>query len=190
MRPYETLWTSYLTPSRPHVPASQTQSKTIFVLRDHGLRTPREEMAFTARPKIQSQSQIFRYGRSIFCLPHRPNFSDIFDLFHHWVSVVRVRDYPFKTSVNCHYFWPLPPYVGSFFTIIRWQIWPIFDPFTPTNCQRFKWMVPYWLFFVRSTYKKVQNHSPKHYSQKREDAQERSDSAPLFWDLNQSEKLS
>ena len=54
----------------------------------HGLRTPREEIAFTARPKIQSQSEIFRYGRSIFCLPHRPNFSDIFDLCLHWVSVV------------------------------------------------------------------------------------------------------
>ena len=57
---------------------------------DHGLRTPREVIAFTARPKIQSQSQIFRYGRSIFYLPHRPNFSDIFDLCCHWVSVVRV----------------------------------------------------------------------------------------------------
>ena len=33
--------------------------------------------------------QIFRYGRSIFCVPHRPNFSDIFDLCLHWVSVVR-----------------------------------------------------------------------------------------------------
>ena len=55
----------------------------------HGLWTPREEIAFTARPKIQSQSQIFGYGRSIFCLPHRPNFSDIFDLCLHWVSVVR-----------------------------------------------------------------------------------------------------
>jgi hypothetical protein len=55
----------------------------------HGLRTPREEIAFTARPKIQSESQIFRYGRSIFCLPHHPNFSDIFDLCLHWVSVVR-----------------------------------------------------------------------------------------------------
>ena len=44
---------------------------------------------FTTRPKIQSQSQIFRYGQSIFCLPHRPNFSDIFDLCLHWVSVVR-----------------------------------------------------------------------------------------------------
>ena len=29
--------------------------------RHHGLRTPREEIAFTARPKIQSQSQIFRH---------------------------------------------------------------------------------------------------------------------------------
>ena len=56
---------------------------------NHGLRTPREEIAFNARPKIQSQSQIFRYGGSIFCLPHRPKFSDIFDLCLHWVSVVR-----------------------------------------------------------------------------------------------------
>ena len=54
----------------------------------HGLRTPREKIAFTARPKIQSQSQFFRYGQSIFCLPHRPKFSDIFDLCLHWVSVV------------------------------------------------------------------------------------------------------
>ena len=66
-------------------------NKSIFVLYTylHGLRTPREEKVFTARPKIQSQSQIFRYGRSIFCLPHRPNFSDIFDLCLHWMSVVR-----------------------------------------------------------------------------------------------------
>ena len=27
----------------------------------HGLRTPIEEIAFTAQPKINSQSQIFRY---------------------------------------------------------------------------------------------------------------------------------
>ena len=45
----------------------------------HGLRTPREEIAFTARPKIQSQ--IFRYGQS--------KFSDIFDLCLHWLSLVR-----------------------------------------------------------------------------------------------------
>ena len=56
---------------------------------NHGLRTHREEIAFTARPKIQSQSQIFRYGRSTFCLPHWPKFSDTFDLCLHWVSVVR-----------------------------------------------------------------------------------------------------
>ena len=34
----------------------------------HGLRTPGEEIAFTAQPKINSHSQSFRYGRSIFCL--------------------------------------------------------------------------------------------------------------------------
>ena len=62
---------------------------TLFIYPNHGLRTLREETAFTARPEIQSQSQIFRFGRSIFCLPHRPNFSDIFDLCLHWVSVVR-----------------------------------------------------------------------------------------------------
>ena len=59
----------------------------------HGLWTPREKIAFTAQPKIHSHSQIFRYGRSIFCLPHRPNFSDIFDLCLHWVSVVRAYDH-------------------------------------------------------------------------------------------------
>ena len=55
----------------------------------HGLRRPGEEIAFTARPKIKSQSQIYRYGRSIFCLPHRPKISGFFDLYLHWVSVVR-----------------------------------------------------------------------------------------------------
>ena len=48
----------------------------------HGLRTPREEITFTAWPKTHSHS------RSIFCLQHRPNFSDIIDLCLHWVSVV------------------------------------------------------------------------------------------------------
>ena len=51
------------------------------------LWTPRDEITFTARPKIHSNSQICRYGRSIFCLPHQPNFSVIFDLCLHWVSV-------------------------------------------------------------------------------------------------------
>ena len=53
-----------------------------------GLRTPGEEIAFTAWPKINFHSQIFRYCRSIICLPHWPNFSDFFDLYLHWVSVV------------------------------------------------------------------------------------------------------
>ena len=64
----------------------------IFDITEHGLRTPREEKAFTARPKIHSHSQIFRYGQSISCLPLRPNFSYIFDLCLHWVSVVRGVD--------------------------------------------------------------------------------------------------
>ena len=60
----------------------------------HRPRTPREEIAFTEWPKIHSHSQIFRYGRSIFCLPYRPTFSDIIDLCLHWVSVVRgTRDW-------------------------------------------------------------------------------------------------
>ena len=54
----------------------------------HGLRTPGEDIAFTARPKIKSQSQIFRYGQSIFCLPHQPKIPDFFDLCLSWVSVV------------------------------------------------------------------------------------------------------
>ena len=42
---------------------------------NHGQRTPREEIAITAPPKI-------------FCLPCRPNFSDFSDLCPHWVSIV------------------------------------------------------------------------------------------------------
>ena len=58
----------------------------------HGLRTPGEEIAFTAQLKIHSQSNIFKYGRSIFCLPPRPKFSDFFDLCLHLVSVVRDKN--------------------------------------------------------------------------------------------------
>ena len=67
-------------------------SKTVYTFRlgcTHGLRMPSEEIAFTTRPKIKSQSHIFRYGRSIFCLPHRPKISDFLDLCLHWESVVR-----------------------------------------------------------------------------------------------------
>ena len=75
--------------------------------RQHGLWTPREEISFTARPKIQSQSQIFRYSRSIFCLPHWPNFSNIFDLYLHWVSVVRVL-YEHKICMQNAAFFDVP----------------------------------------------------------------------------------
>ena len=45
---------------------------------NHGLRKPGEEIAFIAQPKIYSRSQILRYCRSIFCLPHRPKFQKYF----------------------------------------------------------------------------------------------------------------
>ena len=62
-----------------------------FLSSTHGLRTPGEEIAFTARPKIHSNSQIFRYSRSIFCLPHRPKFSGFFDLCLHWVYLIFIH---------------------------------------------------------------------------------------------------
>ena len=58
---------------------------------------PREKIVFTARPKIQSQSQIFQI-----CLPHRPKFSEIFNLCLHWVSVVRVCHQHYTTINDCH----------------------------------------------------------------------------------------
>ena len=65
-------------------------SLALFFVPKHGLWTPREIIAFTARLIIQFQFQIFRYSQSIFCWPHWPNFSDIFDLCPHWVSAVHV----------------------------------------------------------------------------------------------------
>ena len=41
---------------------------------NHGLWTPGEEIAFTARLKNKSQSQSFRYCQSIFCLLIGPKF--------------------------------------------------------------------------------------------------------------------
>ena len=64
-----------------------------------GLRTPGEEIAFAARPKIKSQSQIYSYVRSIFCLPHPPKISGFFDLCLHWVSVVPAESCSERT---CH----------------------------------------------------------------------------------------
>ena len=49
---------------------------------------------------IYSHSQIFRYRRSIFCLPHRPNFLYAFDLCFHWMSVVRESGIRSKTMLH------------------------------------------------------------------------------------------
>ena len=67
----------------------------------HGLQMPGEQIAFTARPKIKSQSQIYRYGRSIFCLPHVPKISGFFDLCLHWVSVVRASTHVKLLQLYC-----------------------------------------------------------------------------------------
>ena len=63
----------------------------------HGLRTPNEEIAFTAR-QIKFKSQIFRYGLNISCLPKRPKISDFFNLCLYWVSVV--RDHIYKVQIG------------------------------------------------------------------------------------------
>ena len=56
----------HLQSQMPKVPSSQ-QNHELFIKLSfaHGLRTPKEEIAFTARPKIKSQS-IFMYGH-FFC---------------------------------------------------------------------------------------------------------------------------
>ena len=41
-----------------------------------------------------------------------------------------------------HDFLPLPLCHRNFFTTIRLQIWPIFDPSPPKKCQCLKWMFP------------------------------------------------
>ena len=70
----------------------------------HVLRTPGEEIAFTARPNIKSQSQIYSYGQSVFCPPYQPEFSGFFDLCLHWVSVVHVLTYIGEQLQKCKTF--------------------------------------------------------------------------------------
>ena len=92
-------------------------SEKHFNCSSHGLRTSGDEIAFTARPKIKSQSQIYRYGRSILCLPHRPKISGFFDLCLHRVSVVRVSAHQSLPAVatnvqftQCRVQWTLKNY--------------------------------------------------------------------------------
>ena len=58
--------------------SAQSHNGLKYFLKKHWLRTPVEEITFTERPKIKSQSQIFTHGRSLFCLPHRPKIFDFF----------------------------------------------------------------------------------------------------------------
>ena len=81
----------------------------------HELQTPCEEIAFTEWPKIHSYSQICRCGQSIFCLSHRPKFSDFFNLYLHWVSIV--CDFGYWNTV-------FPPIVSLETTVFwKWRMW-------------------------------------------------------------------
>ena len=52
----------------------------------------------TKRPSLHSQKlnpnpKFLGTAKAYFCLPHRPNLSDFFDLCRHWLSVVRGYSY-------------------------------------------------------------------------------------------------
>ena len=96
----------------------------------HRIRTPRAEIAFTAWPKIHSHFQIFRYCRSILCLPHRPNFSDIFDLCPYWMSVVRVLTLPIIS------WWYLPK-LGQYAVLANAGTYPALPLFWVLKLRRF-----------------------------------------------------
>ena len=109
---------------------------------DHGLRTLRDKMTFTARPKIQSQSQIFRYCRSIFCLPHRPNFSDIFDLCLHWVSVVRGETQCYISASAGQYCPKMRPTSNLYESNPEIDTFPCFGRMTTVECGESTWLEP------------------------------------------------
>ena len=44
---------------------------------------------------------IFMYERNVFCLPHRSNLSDIFDLCLHWVSVGGIAYRQVGSTITC-----------------------------------------------------------------------------------------
>jgi hypothetical protein len=97
----------------------------------HGLRMPGEEIAFTARPKINSHSQIIRYGQSKFCLSHMPKFSDFFNLCLHWVFVVRdFGQHARSSDFTCHHYsfrgyWTFP-FTLFFFCFNTFRHWIYF----------------------------------------------------------------
>ena len=49
-----------------------------------------------------SLTNVCGFSRQNICsVPHRPNFSDIFDLYLHWMSVVRVHTPQAPVSSSC-----------------------------------------------------------------------------------------
>ena len=64
--------------------------KSNLCMRAHGLRTPGEEIAFTARPKFTPTPKFLGTAEAYFVCHIGPSFQNFFDLCLHWVSVVRV----------------------------------------------------------------------------------------------------
>ena len=71
---------------------------------------------------LHAHSKTFRYCQSIFCLLHRPNLSDMFDLCLHWASVVRGWD---MRGTHFHHMWRIWQYNGE--KIDRLDLGPILD---------------------------------------------------------------
>ena len=102
---------------------------------------PREEMALTARPKIHAHSQIFRYGRSIYCLPHLPKISDFIDLCLHWVSVVRVPESKVHLKEVCIQIYVPPLLKFQYLNEFLISIWILFYILRQKICSKceFPW---------------------------------------------------
>ena len=92
----------------------------------HGLRTSGEEIALTAWPRIQSQSQIFRYSQSFFCLKHRLlkwNTLSINMLDVYTQAVIFSAN--LRTKKRCEF---ATPSERVCFDVFRWQLFAKSNP--------------------------------------------------------------
>ena len=90
----------------------------------------------------------------------RKNRSDILNLTWHSHSMqLQVHEGPSIKDVGQFLQFLIPtPLRRQFFTTIRQQFWPIFDPFPPPNCRRCLWTAPedkkekllHWFLVMRS----------------------------------------
>ena len=78
--------------------------KSSTIGQQHGLRTPGEEIVFTARPKINSHSQIFRWAEAYFVCHIGPNFH--ISLIYAFIGCPHIRNPWFESILGrnnyCH----------------------------------------------------------------------------------------